>query len=141
MRAEISTNIAAFGKPRTYVHSAAALSLVFLLFALASKAYHGPMWRLADAYLGDTFIVACLYFFLTVLRPLWSWRLKILIIGGIAVAVEAFQASGIQRAWGLPKPFVFIFGTSFDPLDFACYALGLWWAYLSDRFLLKKLTR
>ncbi len=140
MQTEIAKDIAFHGKVKLYVRCSAALALAFLLCALASKAYHGPYWRLAEAYVGDIFIVACLYFLLTLLRPQWSWMLKSFVIGGIAVAVEAFQASGIPEAWGLPKPFLYILGTKFDPTDFACYAFGLWCAYLCDRFLLKRLT-
>jgi hypothetical protein len=116
---------------------AAILSLAFLALAFLSKFYSGPFWRFADAYLGDVFIVACLYFGLSFVFPRKKPIIKFLVIAVFAVAIEFFQATGLPAALQLPKPFVFILGTSYDEFDFVCYLFGLAIAILLDVLILQ----
>ncbi len=125
---------------KTYRIHALITSLVFLALALAlaSKYYHGPHHVFADAYLGDVFIVGCLYFWLALIKPRWYPRLKGGIILLVALTVESFQATGIPASWGLPEPFVFVLGSQFDIRDLAFYLLGITLALLIDRYLMQK---
>jgi hypothetical protein len=112
--------------------------LLFLGAAFASKFYRGAGQVFAEAYLGDLFIVGCLYFSLgTILPKMAMWK-KAGLIGLVAVLVESFQATGIPASWGLPAPLSFIMGTAFDPRDFLFYALGIFIAVLIDTLYLKK---
>jgi len=112
--------------------------VTFLALAFWSKGYDGPHQRWVDAYVGDIFIVACLFYLLSLICPLWRTVIKFLIISGIAVAVESFQATGIPASWRLPEPFVFILGSSFDPLDFLFYGTGLLMVVIIDKGILKR---
>jgi hypothetical protein len=100
-------------------------SLLFLAAAFASKYYRGPGAAFSSAYLGDLFIVGCLYawlgFFCIRLRPL----MKAGAVGLFATLVELFQKTGIPASWGLPQPFTFVAGTAYDAKDFIFYFLGL----------------
>ena len=120
-----------------YKRKCLVAAIVFLALAFLSKLYSGPFWRIADAYFGDVFIVACLYFILSIIftkiRPL----LKFMAIALFATAVELFQATGIPASLELPRPFVFILGTSFDIYDFAFYAVGLMSAVGLDIYYLQ----
>ena len=111
------------------------MAIVLLLLAFASKVYHGPYWQFSNAYVGGVFIVGTLYFMLSFAAPGWPPLKKALAIGMIAVAVELFQATGIPASWGLPEPFSFVLGTSFDPRDFLFYGIGLIVAILLDRWM------
>ena len=121
-----------------YAIYAVFAGMVLLLFAIFSKVYHGPYRVFVDAYLGDVGIVGFLYFILgTVfikLTPVW----KFIIISIVATVVELFQLTNIPLQMQLPKPFIFILGTSFDPNDFICYFIGLIIAVFIDILLLGK---
>lgn len=112
------------------------LSLFFLALAFATKYYSGPYWQFSDAYLGDVFIVAVLYFWLASGFPRRHPFFKAATIFLIALAVELFQASGIPASWNMPEPFVFVLGSQFDFKDFIFYTLGLLMAVLVDWKLL-----
>ena len=112
-------------KNLSYRYACLIVSLVALALAFVSKFYSGPYWRFADAYLGDVFIIICLYFWLTIMCVNLSIVFKALMIAALATVVELFQLSGIPTRWDLPEPFVFILGSSFDPKDFIYYAIGL----------------
>lgn len=112
--------------------------LLFLVAAFASKFYRGAGQVFAEAFLGDLFIVGCLYFGLGMILPKMAVWKKAGLIGLVAVLVESFQATGIPASWGLPAPFSFILGTAFDPRDFLLYALGIFVAVLIDIFFLNK---
>jgi len=100
-------------------------SLLFLTAAFISKYYRGPAADFSSAYLGDLFIVACLYDWLSLcwirLHPLF----KAGAVALFATMVELFQKTGIPASWGLPEPFTFIAGTAYDAKDFSFYFLGL----------------
>ena len=115
------------------------MAMVLLLLALASKVYRGPYWQFSNAYVGDIFIVGTLYFILSFAAPGFPPIKKAFTIGMIAVAVELFQATGIPASWGLPEPFSFVLGTSFDPRDFMFYGVGLIVAIILDRWMSRKL--
>lgn len=87
--------------------------------------------------MGDLFIVACLYFWLTIVYPKWRPTVKALSIALLAVAVEIFQATGLPARLQLPEPFVFILGSQFDAKDFIYYLVGLLIALLVDYIFLK----
>ena len=116
----------------------ALLSLLFLASAFFTKFYSGPYWRFADAYLGDVFIVACLYFALSIVCESRGALFKFAAIAALAIVVELFQATGIPASLNLPKPFVFILGTSFDPKDFLFYFAGLCLAVVIDFLVVKR---
>lgn len=125
----------------TQVRSYRLLSLIVSLVALAlafwSKYYSGPYYQLADAYLGDVFIVMCLYFGLALAFSRLSILKKFLTIAIVACSVELLQFSGWPASLNMPEPFVFILGTSFDPRDFIFYAIGLSLAAAIDGWLYK----
>ncbi len=122
---------------KMYKKASFLLSLVFLALAFLAKFYTGPCWRIADAYFGDIFIVACLYFALSFFQPSLKPLFKLSAIAALAVFVELFQATGVPASLNLPEPFVFILGTGFDPIDFFCYLVGLALAFLSDIAMIK----
>lgn len=117
---------------RCFVTSAIALSLAFL-----SKYYNGPHFRFADAYLGDLFIVICLYFVLAGFILKMHIRQKLSSIAVIACSVEFLQWTKIPAQLNLGEPFVFILGTSYDPQDFIFYGLGLTMAGLLDKTFIR----
>ncbi|RLD09341.1 hypothetical protein DRI50_12270 [candidate division KSB1 bacterium] len=124
---------------RTYKKRSGVLSVIFLILAFLAKWYAGPFWHIADAYLGDFFIVASLYFCLSLILPGVGRTKKIVAVAALAVVVELFQATGIPRSLHLPKPFEFILGTRFDVKDFISYLAGLMLAAAVDqRASLKK---
>lgn len=61
-------------------------------------------------------------------RFLEDWRIKALIVIGIASLTEAMQALGVP-----------LFGKTFDPFDFGAYAAGVLLAILADELVLKRL--
>ena len=122
---------------RTYRLYAAVASIITLGLALWSKYYSGPYHTFADAWLGDVFIVICLYFWLALAFPRFTILIKFLAIALLATGVELLQLSGWPASLNVPEPFVFILGTSFDPKDFLCYAIGLTLAAVLDMWFLK----
>ena len=62
-------------------------------------------------------------------------------IAVFAVAIEFFQATGVPAALQLPRPFVFILGTSYDVFDFLCYLFGLVIAFFLDILILQSAER
>lgn len=115
-----------------YRSKCAAVSLLLLAAAFLDKFYRGPAQSFSEAYLGDFFIVGCLYFWLSVMLPRWPMMLKAAAIGFLALSVELFQATLIPASWNLPQPFNFLLGTAFDPKDFVFYFSGLAFAVLLD---------
>ncbi|MBN1561897.1 DUF2809 domain-containing protein [candidate division KSB1 bacterium] len=117
------------------------ISLVALALAFASKYYAGPHQRFADAYLGDAFIVICLYFWLALLWPHLRILTKSALISGLAVGVELLQATDLPASLHLPAPFVFVLGTSYDRRDFIFYGLGVLIAALVEKILTESRAR
>ncbi len=120
-----------------YRRHALASSCGFLIFAILTKLYRGPLHVYIDAWAGDIGIVACLYFMLACFFPRLQPFIKGLVIACIAVSVELFQASGIPRSWNLPAPFVWVLGSRFDVMDFWFYFIGIIIAFLIDIKLVK----
>ena len=118
---------------RVYKKRNGILTFFFLTLAFFSKWYSGPAWRFSDAYLGDVFIVASLYYCLSIFAPGLSRTIKFAAVAALALAVELFQATGIPGSLNLPKPFEFILGTSFDLKDFISYLAGLILAVAVDQ--------
>ena len=56
-----------------------------------------------------------------------DWRLKALLVFGVASLTEVLQAFGVP-----------LFGRTFDPLDFAMFAGGVLLAVIADRFVLER---
>jgi hypothetical protein len=109
-----------------------ALALLLLGIAFASKAYRGPWWHYANAYVGDIMIVGVIYFTLTLFAVSWSMPKKALCVFIYAVLVELFQATGIPASWNLPAPFVYVFGSVFSYIDILAYIVGLFLAGFLD---------
>lgn len=109
-----------------------AASLLALTLAFIAKYYVGPYERFADAYLGDVFIVICLYFWLAIAAPRFRILSKFIVIAAVASFVEFLQLTGLPARLNLGEPFVFILGTSFDPRDFIFYGVGLTLAVIVD---------
>ncbi len=84
------------------------------------------------SYFSDAIIPFGMYFLLcledTWVRFLRDWRLKALLVFGVASFTEVLQAFGVP-----------LLGRTFDPLDFAMFAGGVLLAVLADRFLLVRL--
>jgi hypothetical protein len=123
---------------KTYRPLSLLVLLFFLSAAFASKFYRGAGQVFAEAYLGDLFIVGCLYFGFGLVFTKMAVLHKARIIGLVALSVESFQATGIPASWKLPAPMSLILGTSFDPRDFVIYTLGLFIAVIVDKYYLKK---
>lgn len=120
-----------------YRYQCAVTSFGLLTAAFLAKYYRGPGQVFADAYLGDFFIVGCLYFWLSAMVPRLPIWPKAAAIGLLALAVELFQATLIPASWNLPQPLSFLLGTAFDSKDFIFYFLGLTLAVLLDSIFRK----
>ncbi|MBN2411258.1 DUF2809 domain-containing protein [candidate division KSB1 bacterium] len=120
---------------KNYRFTALILTGGFLLFAILSKLYRGPLWAFSDAYIGDAGIVACLYFGLAAVCPGLKPGGKLIVIGAVALSVELFQGTGIPGSLNLPAPFVWVLGSKFDPVDFLFYFIGLLAAFFIDKRL------
>ncbi len=108
------------------------LALFLLAVAFASKAYRGPCWHFANAYVGDVMVVGVFYFALSFFALSWSRINKALVVLAYAVLVELFQASGVPASWHLPAPFVYVFGSVFNFSDILAYIIGLILAVFLD---------
>ncbi|MDZ7371316.1 MAG: DUF2809 domain-containing protein [candidate division KSB1 bacterium] len=115
-----------------------AAAAVWLAAAFASKYYSGYGDNFAEAYLGDFFIVGVLYFVLSAAALKLTPRRRLVAVALFALAVEAFQATGLPRSWNLPRPLSFVFGTQFDVYDTAFYIAGLCFSRIIERLLIEK---
>jgi hypothetical protein len=118
----------------SYRLHATVYSALFITLAFASKAYRGPWWRIADAYIGDVMVVGFLFFVLSALLPRLATARKFWIVFVYAVLVELFQATGLPASWHLRPPLSYAFGSSFDAIDLIAYAVGVLLAAFLDRF-------
>lgn len=112
---------------------AAAVGILLLIalvhiFRLGSY-LHGSLFTLYYSYFSDVIVPFAMYFLLclndTHVRFLRDWRVKAVLVFGIASATEVLQAFRVP-----------MLGQTFDPLDFVMFAGGLLLAVLVDRFLL-----
>jgi len=115
-----------------------AVAVSVLLFIALVHAFRlgshlrGRLFLLYYSYFSDAIIPFGMYFLLcledTWVRFLRDWRLKALLVFGVASFTEVLQAFGVP-----------LLGRTFDPLDFAMFAGGVLLAVLADRFLLVRL--
>jgi hypothetical protein len=107
-----------------------AIALVHA-FRLGSR-LRGRLFVLYYSYFSDVVIPFGMYFLLcledTWVRFLRDWRLKALLVFGVASLIEVLQGFGVP-----------LFGRTFDPFDFAMYASGVLLAVLVDRLVLDRL--
>jgi hypothetical protein len=124
------------GNRTTKVRTAVAVSvqlLIALVHVFRLGTYlRGRLYVLYYSYFSDLVIPFGMYFLLcledTWVRPLRDWRLKALLVFGVASLTEVLQAFGVP-----------LLGNTFDPLDFAMFAGGVLLAVLADRVLLRRL--
>ena len=103
---------------------------VAFLHLITGENYAGPYPLFVNGYLIDILLPLALYFLLTLaeISFLQSWIIRFILIFGLASLVE------ISQAFGIP-----LFGETFDPLDFAMYALGTLLAVLLDEMLFPRI--
>jgi hypothetical protein len=124
------------GNRTTKVRTAVAVSvqlLIALVHVFRLGTYlRGRLYVLYYSYFSDLVIPFGMYFLLcledTWVRPLRDWRLKALLVFGVASFTEVLQGFGVP-----------LLGNTFDPLDFAMFAGGVLLAVLADRVLLRRL--
>jgi len=117
---------------RTAVIAGVMLLIVLAyVFRLGTNA-RGRLFVLYYSYFADVTLPFYMYFLFclvdTRVRFLLDWRLKAVLVFGVASFVEVLQALGVP-----------LLGRTFDPLDFAMYAGGVLLAVLADRLLLERL--
>ena len=92
----------------------------------------GSLFTLYYSYFSDIVIPFGMYFLLCLedvyIRFLKDWRVKAMLVFGVASSTEVMQAFGIP-----------LLGQTFDPLDFVMFAGGVLLAALVDRFLFDRL--
>jgi hypothetical protein len=92
----------------------------------------GSLFTLYYSYFSDIVIPFGMYFLLCLndvfVRFLRDWRVKAMLVFGVASSVEVMQAFGIP-----------LLGQTFDPLDFVMFGGGVLLAALVDRFLFGRL--
>ena len=105
---------------------------VGLLHFVTGPSYPGPFPGFVNGYLIDIMLPFALYFLLCPqdvrvgwLRPWYVKALPVLMIG---FTVETAQYFGVD-----------IFGSTFDPLDYAAYTSGVLLAVVFDRFVFPSL--
>jgi hypothetical protein len=99
---------------------------IAMLHFFTGSAYNGPFPEFVNGYLLDILVPLAFYLLLVLpeTRLLGPWSVKALLVFGAGACVE------IAQYFGAP-----ILGRTFDPLDFAAYALGVGLAVLLDRLL------
>jgi hypothetical protein len=92
----------------------------------------GSLFNLYYSYFSDIVIPFGMYFLLCLedvyFRFLKDWRVKAMLVFGVASSIEVMQAFGVP-----------LLGQTFDPLDFVMFAGGVLLAALVDRFLFNRL--
>jgi hypothetical protein len=88
----------------------------------------GSLFTLYSSYFSDIVIPFGMYFLLCLndvyVLFLRDWRVKALLVFGVAASTEVMQALGVP-----------LLGQTFDPLDFVMFGGGVLLAALADRFL------
>lgn len=103
--------------------------LIALVHALRVGSYlNGSLFTLYYSYFSDIVVPLAMYFLLCIndvrIRSLRNWRIKALLVLGIACATEVMQA------FGLP-----LLGRTFDPLDLVMFVAGVLLAAFLDKIL------
>ena len=116
--------MSAVRRARVAAVTATALAAGLTLFVAA----RGPVRGLLGDVLVVVFLVGCL-----AVWPLWTARVRLAAVGALALGTEAFQATGwVPR--DAPWWIHLTVGSTFDPLDFGAYAVGLVAAAACERW-------
>jgi len=111
---------------------AGVLGFIVLLYVFrVGTGFHGRLRVFYYSYFSDIVIPFYMYFVMFLgerrVRLLRNWRVKALLVFGVASLAEVLQAFGVP-----------LFGRTFDPLDFAMFAVGTLLAVLADRLVLER---
>lgn len=109
------------------------LAVVALVHILRIGTYlRGSLFALYYSYFSDIVVPFGIYFLLyldaTYVRLLRDWRVRAMLVFGVASATEVLQAFGVP-----------LLGQTFDPLDFVMFGGGVLLAVLVDRCLFDRL--
>jgi hypothetical protein len=121
-----------YGNTTTRGRNAVIVSILLLislvhLFRVGTY-LRSSLFTLYYSYFSDIVIPFGMYFLLCLndvrVRYLINWRVKAMLVFGVASSTEVMQAFGVP-----------LLGQTFDPLDFVMFAGGVLLAVLVDRFL------
>ena len=103
---------------------------IALLHFVTGSHYRGPFPLFVNGYLIDILLPFGFYFLLCLnnFSFLDAWFVKGFLVFAAAAAVESAQYSGLP-----------IFGSTFDPWDFAAYGLGVLLATIVDTIIFPRL--
>jgi hypothetical protein len=109
-----------------------ALLVIALVHLFRVGTYlRGSLFTLYYSYFSDIVVPFGVYFLLCLndvhVRLLRDWRVKAMLVFGVASSTEVMQAFGVP-----------LLGQTFDPLDFVMFAAGVLLAALVDSFLFGK---
>ena len=133
----INTRTISFEQIREMLCRTALVFSIMLVIALVhlfrvGTYLQGSLFTLYYSYFSDIVIPFGMYFLLCLedvyIRFLKDWRVKAMLVFGVASSTEVMQAFGIP-----------LLGQTFDPLDFVMFAGGVLLAALVDRFLFDRL--
>lgn len=85
--------------------------------------YEGPLAAFLRGTMGDVLVVPFFYFLWAAIRPT-AWYLRALGVYAFAATLEFLQLLNLVDA-NSPLVLRLTLGTTFDPWDFAAYAVGL----------------
>lgn len=108
------------------------ISVIALIHIFRVGSYlKGDLYLFYYSYVSDLIIPFGIYFLLCIdelfIKILRKWYIKASIIWGITTLMEILQLFGI-----------YAFGNTFDPIDILMYGLGVGFAIVFDRLLLKR---
>jgi hypothetical protein len=109
------------------------LLVIALVHILRVGTYlRGSLFTLYYSYFSDIVVPFGMYFLLCLdaapVRLLRDWRVRAMLVFGVASSTEVLQAFGVP-----------LLGQTFDPLDFVMFGGGVLLAVLLDRFLFDRL--
>jgi hypothetical protein len=123
--------------PKSKTVAAAGILLAVVLAHLLRAGSHlrGTPARLYSSYFSDVAIPVGAYFVLLLVRDprfafLKDWRRRAVLVFGMASFAEVLQAFGAP-----------LLGRTFDPVDFAMYAIGVSLAVFIEKAMLDRLPR
>lgn len=125
-----SDNTTARGRTAVIVSILLLIALVHL-FRVGTY-LRGSLFTLYYSYFSDIAVPFGMYFLICLndmrVRFLRDWRVKAMLVFGVASSTEVLQAFGVP-----------LLGRTFDPLDFVMFGGGVLLAALVDRFLFDRL--
>lgn len=125
-----SGNTTARGRTAVIVSILLLIALVHL-FRVGTY-LRGSLFTLYYSYFSDIVVPFGMYFLICLndmrVRSLRDWRVKAMLVFGVASSTEVLQACGVP-----------LLGQTFDPLDFVMFGGGVLLAALVDRFLFDRL--